>query len=496
MSDEQGTANSTQGLARQAVRGTLLAAAGNVAVRAVGLAGALYLMARVPPRDFGVVEYAASLLAIWGSLGDWGFSLGAIHRQERVDETFSTCLVLRLALAAGVLAVLGAGAAVLEGTGALRTRLDVLAALGGAVVVDAAGDVWAARLRKALRFGRLTVVDVVAVVVATAVGVALAAGGLGRWALVGNRASHSLVRAVGLRAATLEPTRLRFVAADARWLLRYGLPLWLGGLATAWVLKFDDLVVGQMEGELTLGHYGRAYALALVPLGLVSAVLTRVSFPLYARLQADRARLSEAFRLATGATLRLTAPLALGMALAIGDLLAVLGWEQWTPMVPLFRWLLVYAALRPLMDDAGSLLAAVGQTRVAGHTLLGEAAALLVLCPLLTWQLGAEGAAVSVGLVVVGGLAVWYIRYLPRHLAVAYRSILLWPLVSVGLGTAAGAGVAAWARLGVGLAGGVVKLLTLSVVYAVALLALDGRQTVADLRTLRRHAFGSADSGG
>ena len=225
-------------------------------------------------------------------------------------------------------------------------------------------------------------------------------------------------------------------------------------------------------------------------------MLTRVSFPLYARLQADRARLSEAFRLATGATLRLTAPLALGMALAIGDLLAVLGWEQWAPMVPLFRWLLVYAALRPLMDDAGSLLAAVGQTRVAGHTLLGEAAALLVLCPLLTWRLGAQGAAVSVGLVVVGGLAVWYIRYLPRHLAVAYRSILLWPLVSVGLGTAAGAGVAVWAGLGVGLAGGVVKLLTLSVVYAVALLALDGRQTVADLRTLRRHAFGSADSGG
>ena len=184
------------------------------------------------------------------------------------------------------------------------------------------------------------------------------------------------------------------------------------------------------------------------------------------------------------------------MALVVPDFLAVMGWAQWTPMVGMFRWLLLYTVLRPLMDDAGGLLTAVGQPKVDGHTLLCEAGARVVLCPVLTWRFGPQGAAASVGLVVLGGLSVWYIRYLPRFVDVAYRRIVLWPLLSVGVGAAAAIGVDAWAELPVGLMGGVARLAVLSAGYGVALLAFDGRQTLADLRTLRRHAFGERRADG
>ena len=209
-----------------------------------------------------------------------------------------------------------------------------------------------------------------------------------------------------------------------------------------------------------------------------------------ARLAVERPRLSEAFRIVAGSLLRVVAPMLAGMAVAAADFLAVMAWWRWAPILPIFYCLLGYALVRPLMDDAGGLLAAVGRPKLAGHTLVGQAAVLLVLCPALTGWLGAPGAALSIGLVFLGGLALWYTRYLPQLLDAAYGRILLPPLLSAAVGAAAAWTTGGWMRLDVGLANGVVKLAVLSAVYAAALLALDGRQTLADLRTLCRHGFG------
>ena len=484
-------------LARKAVRGTLAVGVSNVVTRVVGFATALYLMGNVSTAEFGLVDYAIALLAIASAVGNWGFSQAAIHRRERVSETFSTFLVLRLAAVAVVLGLVGAVAVSAPELLGKRTHLGALAVLAAAMVAEAGCEAPAARLSRDLRFGRLMAVDIVSAVFAAVVGVVMGALGFGLWALVAYRASHIVARAVGLGAASLESIPLRFHAADALWLLRFGFPLWLGGLATTWVLKYDDLVVGSLTGAETLGHYGRAYAFALVPLSLVTGVLTRVSFPLYARLQDDRLRLSEAFRIASGTTLRLAAPLALGIALALPDLLAVLGWSgRWGPMVSMFRWLLVYTLVRPMLDDAGGLLTAVGRPKITGRTLLAQAGALVVLCPLFTSWRGAEGAAMSVGLVVLVGLVVWYVGFLPRVVDVAWRRMLLWPLVSLAVASAAAIGVGATAWHEPGWAPGAAKLLTLALVYLGAMMLLDGPQVLADLRTLRRHALGNEEDRG
>lgn len=477
-------------LARAAVRSVLAVAASNGVVSLITFLGGLYLMDRVSPGAFGVVKYAVALLVLFEALGDCGFAHGAIHRQERVQETFAAYFVLRLALTAAALCLLAVVVLVGRDFVAARTSLRVLMVLGAGTLLNAACDVSATRLRRDMRFGRLALVDAVSAVAATALGVTLAWQGFGLWALVAHRAAHALLRCVGLWLARVQRTRGRFERADAAWLFRFGLPLWFGGLATAWVLQYDDLVVGSLLGAVTLGHYDRAYGLALRPLAVVTGVLTHVSMPLYARLQDQRDRLSEAFRLVSGATCRLAAPMAVGLALIIPDFIAFMGWHQWAPVSPLFRWLLIYAVLRPLQDDAGGLLSAVGRPKVVGHTLIGQAAVLLVLCPVLTWRFGAAGAAASVGAVVVGGVVLWYVRYLPQVVDVAYRRIAVWPLASVAAGGLAAWGAAALMALEAGLAAAAVKLAVLCAVYLAALLALDGRHTLADLRTLWRHASG------
>ncbi|MBM4034539.1 MAG: hypothetical protein FJ291_22570 [Planctomycetes bacterium] len=477
------------GLAQQAVRGTMAVFAANTVSRLVSFLGGLYLMEKVAAPDFGAVAYAASLLAIADSFANWGFAQAATHRQERVEETFSTFLVLRVGMLCAALGVLAIGGGLFRDELSRRTHLGVLFALGAAAVCDAVADVQATRLVRSMRFGRVMIADVVSVTVAMSAAVAAAALGWGIVALLFSRCYYSGVRAVSLVClGVVEPIRIGFHRHDAAWLLRYGLPLWLGSLATTWVLNYDDLVVGHLCGKTVLGHYDRAYSLGLLPLAFVTGVLTRVSFPLYARLQGDRARLSEAFRIVSGATLRLAGPMAVGLALAIPDFLAVMRWERWQPMTPIFRWLLIYAILRPLMDDAGGLLTAIGRPKVTGHTLVAEALALSILCPIFTKVWGAEGAAASVGLVVIGGLGTWYVVFLPRMLDVSYLRLLVPPLVSLVLAGAAGMAVHAYSGLAAGLPCGAAKLASIAAVYIGFILLLDGRQTLSDLRSLRDRA--------
>ncbi len=478
------------GLARQAVRGTMAVFAANTASRLVAFIGQLYLRDRVAPAEFGAVAFAASLLAICDSVSNWGFAQAATHRREREAETFSAFLVLRVGMLLGVLALAGLLALPFRQPLLSRTDAGVLAALAVAVVWEALCDVQATRLARSLRFGRLMIADVASVVLGTAAAVAAAAAGWGMWALVANRVVSSTARLLCLLLLSVEPLRAGIHAQDARWLLKFGLPLWLGSLATTWVLKYSHLVVGQLCGQATLGHYCFGDELALLPVSLVTGVLTRVSFPLYARLQSDRVRLSEAFRIASGTTLRVAAPMAVGLALVVPDFLAVMRWPQWEPMVPILRWLLIYAVARPLLDDAGGLLTAIGRPKLCGHTLVIQAAALLVLCPLFTWRWGAEGAAASVGVVVLAGLIAWYGWFLPRFVDIPYARMLLWPLVSIGAAAAAGLAIEKLSGLPAGLACGAAKLAAIAIVYALGIFLLDGKHAIADLRSLRRHALG------
>jgi len=472
--------------ARSAVRGTLAFGAATLVGRVVSFLGALYLMARLQPEDFGLVAYAVAVLSLCDAAANWGFAQAAIHRRERVEETFSTFLCLRVFGFAVVLVVFAAGTSPFRAAILAKTDLRVLVVLAGVFLVGAASDPPAARLAREMLFGRLALIEGLAAVLATAAGVALAALGFGFWALVGNRLVEAVARLGGLLVCGARFPVPRLHLADARWLLAFGFPLWLGSLATTWVLRYDDLVVGQLRGQSALGHYDRAYRLALLPLGLVTAVLTRVSFPLYARLRDDRQRLSEAFRIVAGVTFRAAGLLALAMAVVLPDFLVVMGWRRWLPMVAVFRWLLPYAVLRPLMDDAGGLLTAVGRPRVTGHTLIGEALALLVLCPLMTWRWGAEGAAASVGLVVLGGLALWYLRFLPRHLDLPLWRVFGRPAVAIAFGAGAAVAVAQVPGLRPGWGAGSAKLAATAVAFAAALLILEGRDTVSDFRLLVR----------
>ena len=98
-------------------------------------------------------------------------------------------------------------------------------------------------------------------------------------ALVWGLCATSALNAAATHLLTRVPYRVSFAREDLRQALRFGLPLMFNGLALAVLGQLDRLVVGALVGVASLGRYGLAMTIVLMPVSLLMSVATLISQP-------------------------------------------------------------------------------------------------------------------------------------------------------------------------------------------------------------------------
>ena len=221
----------------------------------------------------------------------------------------------------------------------------VLAALSATVVIGAFGCVPEALLRRALRFRALAGVDLLALVLGYgAVAIALARTGFGVWALVwGMLARHALFAAAATVASGGLPLRVPPGRREAGELLVTATGFACGSLFSLLGGQAAHLGIGRWLGAAALGHYTRASRLASLR-GVAGDVLVRVLFPAMARRQHRAARLGQIWLHGTEIMSLLALPLAVLLAVAAPEIVAVVLGAQWQAAVPVLQ---VFALAAP-----------------------------------------------------------------------------------------------------------------------------------------------------
>ena len=472
-------------------RGAVQTLSSAYAGRLVTWVAIVVLTRELPPEAFGQVALAATWLALVGALRGFGLHISLLHRYKRVDELAPTHFFLNTALA-----VLGAAGAI-----ALAVFHVDNPGVALALAVFAAFDLLRAtvltaetQLRRDLEFGSLAAAHALALIAAAASGLAAAFLGGGIWALI---LSHSVygIGYVAVYWAMLwrrrSPLCFRlsdFRPDEARRLFRYGAWIWLGTLLQTFVLNFDRLVVDALLDLKTLGFYDRAHIFAQLPTGVITHALIGVLLAVFARYQEDREQLAGAFRRALRLIMRAAVPLSLVVAIEIPALTILLLDESWMPMASILRWLLLFSLCRPLLEAVHALLRSIGDPRGSAAFAAAQAAVLLLAAPLLTRSHAIEGTAMAMNVAALAGVAAALYRS-ARFVEVPWVRSLAPPLLAAGV--AAGARAAAGPLIeGLPTAAALVLGSGLFVLcYGVALLCMEGRGLLKELRTLRQ-AFG------
>ena len=387
-------------IARQVRRGLAWSFAGNT-VNGVGnvLLGIL-LAHLLEPKDYGVFAVALLGLLLILSLNDVGLAATIVRwpgNLDRVAPTATTIIaVASLLLYAGLFVLAPAMAAALNAPGAA----GLLRVLGLGVVIDGLFAVPTVLLTRNFQQDRRTWADVTGFAISAGVMIVLAIGGFGAWSLVWGRLVGNLIS--GGLIWVLAPARYwpSFRAADARELLRFGLPLAAASLLTLAIARVDYVVVGRILGPVSLGFYLLATNLSTWPVTLIFAAVRRVSLAGFSRLQQDMVALRSGYSRALALLMVVILPVSALMAVLAIPLVTFLYGQRWSAAATVLQFLALAGVLRMAFELTEDLLVAGGRPKTVMYLRVAWLGTLIPALSLGAWLGGLRG--VGIGYLVDG----------------------------------------------------------------------------------------------
>jgi len=158
----------------------------------------------------------------------------------------------------------------------------------------------------------------------------------------------------------------------------------------------DDMIVGKILGISNLGLYQMAYKISIFPITEISDVVSKVVFPVYARIDNDRARLKRAFFKTL--TLISVLSISLGVFLFIFArevIFLVLG-ESWIDILPFLKILIIFGIIRGISGSTSALFFALNKQEYVSVVTFVSFMVLIVTIFPLTLTFGLIGVSISV----------------------------------------------------------------------------------------------------
>jgi O-antigen/teichoic acid export membrane protein len=479
----------SDGLAAKTVKGSAYSIGASAVTMVLGF-GRSVLMARLlAPEDFGTVAFALTLVNFTMPLRNFGIDQALIHRrpedEESLRETLTTHFFLRLALLGLFLLLLVAAIPALRFFYPHKTMLvPLLLVLTTGEVARALGATPTVFLQKEMRFKELAILQLLTSLSMTIAGPLTAWQGLGIWAIVVERVSGLVVATIAVWTIT-QPWHmyLRFNTAEVKWYLNYGKFVFADRILGNFYQEFDDFWIGTTLGELALGFYSKAYEFALYPRRIISDPLTRVVFPLFAKLQDNRLQLSKAYFRFCSLVTRTSFLLAGALIISTYEFVSVLLGDRWLPVVTTFQLMIIYVLLDPL------LIIGINLAQATGHPNFWTRARLVqvifftpaVIVGNLIWQINGVALAADVALLI--GLILLFLRN-RRLVDISFRRLFAFPTLGFSLGLVITWRASAILTFESQIITGLLKIIIFASVYSIILLVTETRAYAEHLRTI------------
>ncbi len=411
-------------LGQKAIKSTIFVALTSYAGEGVNFIVSIILARLLLPEHFGIIALAMFFLELFGRVREFGFDQALIHRQTDPIKARATHFLLQVGTSLfSVILTLAFGPLLLRFYAPEVVQVLIIFSLF--YLLKAATATPRIVLEKDLRFANSTSIDFFALVFSSILAVVTALAGFGLWSLVVYQVANTVFAGIAFWRLRSWEFVLVIDRDEIIWFLKFGFFLWLGGLTTFILFKYNDFIAGTFLGTATLGFYSRAFTFAQRPTSSITSVVSRVALPTYALLQHDREKLSFTFNFVLRNIVRFSAPLSLLLFLLADDFTNVLLGEKWLPMIPIFRLLLIYGFLRSVFDDAGAFLTAIGKPQLVSVYLGVQALIILITTPLLIRSFGINGAAISLDFVLLVGIILAYF-FVSRFVNIDYAGII-WP---------------------------------------------------------------------
>ncbi len=353
------------------------------------------------PADFGLIAMIWVVIVITQTFVISGYGHALIQRQKatHTDE----CSIFYFNIGVSIL-----GCAVLWLLAPLVARfygqpllIPLTRVVSLVLVIGAFGHIHLCLLAKQIDFKTQCRIDVMASVVSGVAGVTMALLGFGVWSLVAQHLSRVSMRVTLAWYYSKWRPALLFSFRSLRSMFAFGSNMLFSSLLESVYRNIYVAVIGKVFSPTDLGFYSRANRLQQLPSQTITSVVTSVAFPVFSRVQADRARLKNGLRACLGMLAFAVFPAMIGLAAVARPLVALLLTEKWLPCVPYLQSLCVVGAMYPFYVLHAKVLLATGRSRLYLSMHLVQKI-IIILTIVVTYRWGIMG-------IIIGQIAGWII---------------------------------------------------------------------------------------
>lgn len=366
----------------QGVKWTTVAAIINASVQLIQVAVLTRFLGK---EDFGLMAIALFVIGISQIFIDMGLSNSIVYKQKVNDLQLHTLFWLNILMGIGIFISLLLFSPLIAAIYDSPKLEPVINGIAFTFLILPLGQLYETLLKKELQFKALAARDIYGKIVGLIVGVALAIMNFGVFALVYANLATAFISMILLvyNGLSIYKPRLKFSwdSLKKEGFISFGLFQMGENIVGYFNAQFDTLLIGKLLGMEALGLYNIAKTLAFKPYQIINPILTKVAFPILAKLQNEISRLKETY-LNIIRTLTMTnAPIYIIMILWAKPLILIFFGPEWESAVPIFRLLAITALCNSIGNPVGALQLAKGRADLGFYWNSG----MLLFMPLSIW---------------------------------------------------------------------------------------------------------------
>lgn len=313
--------------------------------------------------DFGLVGALTIFQAFALIFVDSGFGAALLQKKNPVEKDYSTIFWFNLMVSVGIYTVLFFCAPLIAHIfhdGRLESMSRVMFV---AFVVNGLGIVQSNRLTKAMHMRPVAVANIVGLIASGCLGIGLALGGFGAWALVWQTLSFAIIKTLLLWITGRWRPRMHFARSTFRDIRRVGASVFSSSVLNTACLQVYNFVIGAFYSLPLLGVYTQADKWSKMGSASISQIMMSSFVPLLADVQDSREDFLRYVQRINRFTAFIVFPFMLWLTAAGDPIFHFLFKNKWDEAVPLFQILMVRGIFLVLSALYNNFLLALGKAR-------------------------------------------------------------------------------------------------------------------------------------
>lgn len=332
------------------------------------------VLARLLTRaDFGLVAMAMLFTRFVRTITQMGIGMAVIQNQRATEAQVTAVFLIQLGINFLVSLICFLSAPLAADFFNEPPLAPLIRVLGWIIFLDSISFPQIL-LRKQMRFGGYSFLELTGLIIGNSVGVAMAYSGYGVWSLVYRLMIQRAIFALGVwPLARWKPVKPDFNGVGN--MLRFGLHMLGSHICVYFSQNMAAIITGKFIGVETLGSFNIAYNLAIVPAQKIQTVLTTVLGSAFARVQEDLANFQAKFFASLFSLGAVFIPMMFGLAAVANNFVVVVYGSKWREAGVFLTFMAFVGMLKGLEHLMRSAIIASGRAGVIFGITLAETVA-------------------------------------------------------------------------------------------------------------------------